>query len=48
MVKDLVTMQLTRKFDYFYGIQHLKIITRITGDNIVLEHIIFLGISHNF
>ena len=47
MVKDLVTMQLTRKFDYFYGIQHLKLITRIMTD-ITPGHIRFSGISHSF
>ena len=38
MVKDLIIMQLTRKFGYFCDIQHYKIITRIVMD-IIPGHI---------
>ena len=34
MVKDLITMQLLRKFGYFCDRWHFKIITRIMTDNI--------------
>lgn len=37
-----------REFDYFCGMQHLRIITEIMTDNITAGHIGFLGISHNF
>ena len=51
MVKDQLTVQLTRKFGYFYDTQHFKIITRTMTDNIIPEHTghtIFLGIPYNF
>lgn len=35
-VKYLITMRSSRKFDYFYDIQHLKVITRMTTNNIAL------------
>ena len=34
MAKDLITMQLLRKFGYFCDRRHFKIITRIMTDNI--------------
>ena len=39
MVKDLIAMQLTKKFGYFCNIQYFKIITRIVMGNIISGHI---------
>ena len=35
MIKDLLKMQLTKKFGYFYDVQHFKIIIRTMTDNII-------------
>ena len=48
MVKDLIAMQLTKKLDYIYVIQHFKIITSIMTANLITGHIRFLGIPYNF
>ena len=48
MVKDVITMQLTRKFGYFCDIQHFMMITKIMTDSILSGYIRFLGISHHF
>ena len=47
-VKDLITMQLTKKVGYCCDIQHCNIITRIMTDNIIPGHIQILEISYNF
>ena len=38
MVKDWITMRLTKKFGYFYDMRHFKIITKTVIDNIMSEH----------
>ena len=48
MVKELITMQLTRKLSYFCDIQQFKIITRIMTDNIIPGNTVFPRISHSF
>ena len=48
MVKDLITMQLTKKNGYSCDIQHFKIITWNMTDNIMPGHIQVLEISYNF
>ena len=48
LVKDLITMQLTRKLGYFTDIQHFKIITRIMTDDIIPGYTRFPEISHSF
>ena len=35
MIKDLLKMQLTKKFGYFYDVQHFKRIIRPMTDNII-------------
>ena len=46
MVKDLITIQLKRKFGYFCDTQYIKIIARFMIDNIP-GHIQILVISYN-
>ena len=51
IVKDwwkFIIMELIRKFCYFCGTQHFKIISRIMTDSIIPGHIRILGVSYNF
>ena len=47
MIKDLITVLLTKKIGCFCDIQHFKIISRIMTD-IIPEHTRFLEIPYNF
>lgn len=41
-------MELTRKFGYFYDIQHFKMIAEIMTHKRITEYIRFVGILYNF
>ena len=45
---NLSTRQLTNLSSYCYNLQHFQIITRIMTNNILPEHIRFVGTPHNF
>ena len=36
---EFIIMELTRKFGYFYNIQHIRIITGIKAVNVIPGHI---------